>query len=681
MIGSQQGEDFRKRCGRDRPDMQIVTLDAFLRHADLEHLRPMLKSITLEKLAYQVVVSRPKALQTLKDLGVGSVTERQRLASELSKAMREGTVSDPKKAELEAQERESEATARLLMAKQAAAGKGGRVQKFDGEIDLASVMASGASQEDPSKRVVFKTYEDNMTATALVDSLSDQMASKLAQLATLGVKEALPPSETKAVIVGAGLAGMAVATELVDVCGLKEMVLVERSHSAGGVWCHQANSYSRVNSSEPSYRLLRNGVPPKKETLTNHTPSHQIVDSMVRLIAQYDLAGKLFTHSTVASVLPRKDGRKGWLVEGNKEQRPFAINSELVAMCTNRRLGTPRDITYKGEADFKGVIARGLNSDAEALSWKDRVVIIGMGAFALEHMRTALERGAPYCSILCRRRGAVCPQVIDWVNFVRPVHPDFTKDVAGSSAVFTLWAKAYELSQAKVPDCWNERPRMLKPDGHTVSTSDLFFVAHHLKMAATYLGEIETFVPDGIFTQGHGEIPNTLMPCGVVIKCVGFLTNKANETILQRKETRASGLVDDNLWVVLEAHLDAGFFSLPFGSSYAAQAAYTASCIAKGFAEPEAMRKMLATPVSSTISPPAAGMLAHALSLHAIPPPTPRRSTRRSRTSLPATSSTRLSLSRRRCPRWASCCTTTLRRRPNASMAPSTSARTSIATR
>ena len=128
-------------------------------------------------------------------------------------------------------------------------------------------------------------------------------------------------------------------------------------------------------------------------------------------------------------------------------------------------------------------------------------------------------------------------------------------------------------------------------------------------MAATYLGEIDHFVPEGIVTQSFGELPDTLMPCGIVIKCVGFLTNKANETILQRKDTRASGLVDENLWVVLEAHLDAGFFSLPFGSSYAAQAFYTASCIAKGYAEPDSMVKMLRTPINSTISHFTAGDL------------------------------------------------------------------------
>ena len=130
---------------------------------------------------------------------------------------------------------------------------------------------------------------------------------------------------------------------------------------------------------------------------------------------------------------------------------------------------------------------------------------------------------------------------------MRPVQDDFTKAVAGSGTVHSLWAKTYDNADAKVPDCWHGKPRLLKPDGHTVSTSDLFFVAHWLKLAITLLGEIDHFVEDGVMTKDYegSEIPDAFMPCGVVIKCVGFEINRSNEKILQRKETRASGLVDE----------------------------------------------------------------------------------------------------------------------------------------
>jgi len=89
----------------------------------------------------------------------------------------------------------------------------------------------------------------------------------------------------------------------------------------------------------------------------------------------------------------------------------------------------------------------------------------------------------------------------------------------------------------------------------------------------------------------------------VIIKCVGFHTNAANERILQgKKDFRAVGLIDDQLWAVLEGHLDHSTFNLPFGSSYLNGVYFNARLIAKGWNEPELMAKMLTTPINATVT-------------------------------------------------------------------------------
>jgi hypothetical protein len=225
-------------------------------------------------------------------------------------------------------------------------------------------------------------------------------------------------------------------------------------------------------------------------------------------------------------VKPRADGQKGYSVGGVQaaQANSFATKCKLVVLATNRRLGVPRELTFGSEEVFEGSFARGLGGDADNIKWDVKsAIIIGMGAFALEHVRTSLERGAEFVSILCRRRGTVCPQIIDWVNFVRPMDDEFKRGVEGDSVVFMDWYSrlthptyltdltyptyltyltyllltwlplcrlsdaarrnaVYEKSGTKPPDCWKATPRMLKPDGHTVSVSDLFFVAHHLEM-------------------------------------------------------------------------------------------------------------------------------------------------------------------------------------------------------
>lgn len=465
--------------------------------------------------------------------------------------------------------------------------------------NMAEILLGGANIVDTPKPPKFKKWDDGMTATALVESLDTFTKGKLAELATYGSSTTPPPSKAEVVVVGAGMAGLGIASEMSGDCA-GSLAILEKSKSAGGVWCSQANSYSRVNSSEPSYRLRyaqADSITPKS-TFTNHTPAHQIVEGFMKTMKRYNLVDKLHLLCTVDSIRAAGEGVKGWTVAGVNDgtKAAFSTTCKLAVLCTNRRLGVPRDVSYPGEDIFRGVIARGLNSDAEAITWAHKTVIVGMGAFALEHMRTALERGSQHCTIIARRRGTVCPQAVDWVNFVRPFGDDFMKDTTGSSIIQMAWNETYEKSGATKPECWKEE-KILKPDGHTVSTSDLFFVAHWLEMGWTMLGEIDRFHKTSVVTKKGEDIP-----CGIVIKCVGFHINTTNEKILNKKHFRPTGLIDENLWCILEAHLDASVFKLPFGSSYLCAVQFQSRLIKAAYLKPEITAKLLTVPATSNIS-------------------------------------------------------------------------------
>jgi 3-oxoacyl-(acyl-carrier-protein) synthase len=191
----------------------------------------------------------------------------------------------------------------------------------------------------------------------------------------------------------------------------------------------------------------------------------------------------------------------------------------------------------------------------------ERVVVLGMGAFAIENMRTSFERRAVHVVILCRRCGTVCPQLVDWVNFIRPFDDELKHNAAGDAVVLSHWHRAYDSSGARRPECWSEG--LLKPDGHTVSVSDLFFIAHHMRMLATMCGAASRLVGSCVETSS-GET----LDAGVLIKCVGFELNEGNEKLLGRACMHPFGLADHNLWLHFEAHLDSHAFSSPFGSSY-----------------------------------------------------------------------------------------------------------------
>eukprot|EP00966_Prymnesium_polylepis_P222290 5142835-Prymnesium_polylepis.1 len=116
-----------------------------------------------------------------------------------------------------------------------------------------------------------------------------------------------------------------------------------------------------------------------------------------------------------------------------------------------------------------------------------RTLVLGMGAFAVELMRTALEQAAAHVRILCRQHGLVAPQAIDYANFIRPFDDELRHPVGGSSVIVGLWRQAYALSGATPPEVWAEG--VYRPEGHTVSVSDVHFVASFLQRLDSKRGE------------------------------------------------------------------------------------------------------------------------------------------------------------------------------------------------
>jgi len=361
--------------------------------------------------------------------------------------------------------------------------------------------------------------------------------------------------------VGAGLAGLVVASKCAH--SSTDCCVLEKSSSAGGTWRHHGNALSRVNSSEPSYRLVTGSC----RRNTNHSYRSEILTDALSLVKKYDLARLIRTGHSVA-VVTKVVVREGvdcdqTLVKGtDKGKSTFTLRASIVVLCTNRRLGVPRRLKYDGEEAYGGLLCRGLSGDTNDIGCAGHnVAILGMGAFAVESMRTCFEQGAARCTILCRRRGSVCPQIVDWINFVRPFDDDFKRDTPGDTIVFTHWQRCYSDSTATQPECWKEG--LIKPDGHTVSTSDLYFIAHRQNMMAVKLGEVGRLDANGIVTRSE-----QVVEAFAIIKCVGFELNEGNEALLGRSRMTCAGRAATGVWLQIEAHLDSRFFNNPFGSSY-----------------------------------------------------------------------------------------------------------------
>eukprot|EP00966_Prymnesium_polylepis_P245385 5676878-Prymnesium_polylepis.1 len=149
--------------------------------------------------------------------------------------------------------------------------------------------------------------------------------------------------QTEVAIVGAGLAGLLIAAKFTE--AKFEVLVIEKSATAGGTWRQHGNAYSRVNSSEPSYRLI------EKKANSNHSYHGEILSDALQLIKQHGLASRICTGSEVRRVIST---RSGWLLEGQQKGGAFQLACDNTILCTNRRLGSPRQMHLRGEGVFSG---------------------------------------------------------------------------------------------------------------------------------------------------------------------------------------------------------------------------------------------------------------------------------------------------------------------------------------
>lgn len=281
-----------------------------------------------------------------------------------------------------------------------------------------------------------------------------------------------PPDSKAFVVVGAGLAGVSVATQFIS-AGVDDLAVLDRRERVGGVWTAFGNAFSRVNSALPGYHLRLKYRPTAN---TNHSYAHEVLTDCAQAFKQFSLAQR--THLgvdvvAVVAVVNHVNNSPSWRLEccWGGARRAFSVSTWAI-LCTSRRLGAPRDLFVRGEDAFGGQIRRAVSNEAWDVDWKSRqVLILGHGPYATENARTALEHGAAHVTFAVRRHGIVCPEMVEYLNYVRDYDEAFDRPAGGSAAIVNVWREAYRESTATPPEVWSEG-RFL-PDGHTVSVSGI----------------------------------------------------------------------------------------------------------------------------------------------------------------------------------------------------------------
>jgi len=386
------------------------------------------------------------------------------------------------------------------------------------------------------------------------------------------------PTQTDVVIVGAGITGLYAANRLME-AGIS-FCIFEKRDMVGGIWSRYANRSSRVNSSESAYRLFEK----KNRSNRDHSDTREILEDMAQLAKT--VSGHLFNETEVDKI--ESTGNR-YLIRLNRKGRTFSLESMGVILAINDRVGTPREVKWENQSVFQGKIATGISDDTEGLDWRNKnIVIVGMGAFAVENARTALEGGANHVTVVCRRHGTVCPKVIDYLNFATPYDDAFKHDKKSNLRNMMYWKKLYELSGATQPECWMGK---IKHAGHTISVSDIWFIGHYLKKIETITGEISSMTEKGVYVDGRHHIN-----ADIVINAIGFNRNApVAKELSGYHEIYSNNYLARNFLYLADAYIDDDAFNSLFGSSVLEMVKFYIEVFIMSFNNPE-YEGMITTP-------------------------------------------------------------------------------------
>ena len=358
------------------------------------------------------------------------------------------------------------------------------------------------------------------------------------------------PEMVDVIVVGAGVTGLYAANRLRE--NGASFCVVDKRDITGGIWSLYANSTSQVNTSEGAYRIIDK----KNRSNRDHSTTREILEDISHL--SRSIADNLYLNSEVDRI-DKIDNFYQISITRNQEKQ--LVKSKGIILAINDRVGTPRKIDLANQDSYRGKIVSGISNAADDIDWKNKkVVIIGMGAFAVENARTALEGGARHVTVVCRRHGTVCPKIIDYLNFTTPYDENFKHDKKSNMRNMLLWKKLYDQSGATQPECWMGK---IKHDGHTISVSDVWFIGHYLKKLATMAGTVSGMYEDGVIVNNRQRVE-----ADVVVTCVGFHRNASTvKALCEYTKTYNNNYMDKDLMYLADAYIDDDVFNSLFGSS------------------------------------------------------------------------------------------------------------------
>ena len=215
------------------------------------------------------------------------------------------------------------------------------------------------------------------------------------------------PERPTIAVVGGGVSGLLAAKKLLE--NNYSVVIFEKSDRLFGVWQSMANDYSKIQVDSYLY------TPVGEPVIASQSATGQVFSSKDEVIAyfssfveKYHLRDYVQFNANVSSWNDLDNG----LFEVNYTQEGVQKRTEVSGVWIRTgALSSPRRLEFPGEGNFEGPIAYGVQNDTADIDYRGKkVVIVGIGATAMENAVEAHRRGAESVTFVARHRKFVFPK-------------------------------------------------------------------------------------------------------------------------------------------------------------------------------------------------------------------------------------------------------------------------------
>jgi len=347
------------------------------------------------------------------------------------------------------------------------------------------------------------------------------------------------------VLVGAGHLGLRNALHWTKL-GLDYVLFERKSKIGGNAWNGIANKWSKLQSEGPHYQLdydLASGVdsllPFNKYS---YWPTRdEILGHFHDVCTEYNLWPN-FVMSTQVMDLQISPAPKGYpekyksyqvkhLHVGDSFQKAQDLVyadikssqrqlGEITCSCVSfypGALASPHRKTFPGEEVFGGQVGYGFNDEFNYVATAHQQgVVIGMGAFAVENIRTLMEHNAKKFWVVARHHNLLLPRMLSWYVNQSRIPPPAATVLKAMEPMYTYYGA----------DPWSYHSVQTNADRSVASIKqytrwgigDVYFLGVHYGKVETVEGQVKRLKRRAaVITNGR-----VLQDLDHVVKCLGF---------------------------------------------------------------------------------------------------------------------------------------------------------------